>query len=421
MSINKDVLKKCLIDKQREVDEAVMINRPLNLEDNGNYVIVGVRHAGKSYLLYQRVRQLQASGMGWDEILFVDFEDERLAEFQTEDFDNLLDAHLELYGKKPVVFLDEVQNIPHWDKFVRRLADAKYRVYVTGSNAKMLSKEVATTLGGRFFIYDAYPYSFAEYLAAQNVELKERWQYDTLLRSEVKRHLNEYFYYGGLPEILSFKNKRAMLSSLYQKIYLGDICARNSIKNDRVMNILIKKMAESVKQPLSFNRLKNVITSTGLSISVPTAIDYTEYAADSWLILPMENEVGKLSEKESQKKYYFVDNGILNLFLMNGETSLLENMVAVELCRRYGKDNVYYLNADKEIDFLVPEEKLAIQVSYNIVNQSTWEREVSSMTKYAKGHSDWKCQLITYDEELSVDATLEVLPVWKWLLGIETK
>ena len=130
------------------MDEAVIVNRPVEFEENGNYVIVGVRHAGKSYLLYQRVRQLQAAGKGWDEILFVDFEDERLAEFQTEDFNSLLEAYLELYGKKPVVFLDEVQNIPHWDKFVRRLADAKYRVYATGSNAKMLSKEVATTLGG---------------------------------------------------------------------------------------------------------------------------------------------------------------------------------------------------------------------------------------------------------------------------------
>lgn len=96
-------------------------------------------------------------------------------------------------------------------------------------------------------------------------------------------------------------------------------------------------MAESVKQPLSYNRLKNVIVTTGSSISVPTTIDYVDYASDSWLILPMENEVGKLTEKEMQKKYYFVDNGLLNLFLMNSETSLLENMVAVELCRRFGK------------------------------------------------------------------------------------
>jgi predicted AAA+ superfamily ATPase len=406
-----------LQDKRDEIDNAEIIFRPFDFEEKGNYVFVGVRHVGKSYMMYQRVKQLQASGIGWDEILFVDFEDERLAEFQTEDFNSLLGAHLELYGKKPVVFLDEVQNIPHWDKFVRRLADAKYRVYVTGSNAKMLSKEIATTLGGRFFIYDAYPYSFKEYLAAKQVELMEHWEYDTIQRSEVKRHLNEYFYYGGLPEILAFKNKRAMLSSLYQKIYLGDICARNNIKNDRVLNILIKKMAESVKQPLSYNRLKNVIVATGSPISVPTTIDYADNAADSWLILPMENEVGKLTEKETQKKYYFIDNGLLNLFLMNSETSLLENMVAVELCRRFGKKNVYYLNAEKEIDFIVPEEKLAIQVSYSIKDDSTYNREVAPLVKYAKAHNDWKCLLITYDED-STEEGISVVPVWKWLIGV---
>ena len=131
------------------------------------------------------------------------------------------------------------------------------------------------------------------------------------------------------------------ITAVCQKIYLGDICARNNIKNDRVLNILIKKMAESVKQPLSYNRLKNVIVATGSPISVPTTIDYAGYAADSWLILPMENEVGKLTEKETQKKFYFIDNGLLNLFLMNSETLLLENMVAVELCRRFGKKNVF--------------------------------------------------------------------------------
>ena len=415
MGISKDIIKQCIVSKQSEIDEAEIINRPIDFEPNGNYVIVGVRHVGKSYLLYQRVRQLKVEGKGWDEILFVDFEDERLAELQTEDLNTLLEVHLELYGKKPILFLDEIQNVRHWDKFVRRLADAKYRVYVTGSNAKMLSKDVATTLGGRFFIYDVYPYSLKEYLAAQHFTLKEHWQYDTAQRSEVKRHLRDYFYFGGLPEILLFRNKRAMLSSLYQKIYLGDICARNSIKNDRVLNILIKKMAESVKQPLSFNRLKNVIVSTGCSISVPTTIDYVGYVSDSWLVVPMENEVGKLSEKETQKKYYFIDNGLLNLFLTNPETSLLENMVAIELCRRYGKDHVFYLNVDKEIDFLVPDARLAIQVSYSIADEKTKERELSPLVRYSKQHPDWQCLLITYDEE-GTENGIDVVPVWKWLL-----
>lgn len=182
-----------------------------------------------------------------------------------------------------------------------------------------------------------------------------------------------------------------------------------------MLNILIKKMAESVKQPLSYNRLKNVIVSTGSPISVPTTIDYAGYAADSWLILPMENEVGKLTEKETQKKYYFIDNGLLNLFLMNSETSLLENMVAVELCRRFGKENVFFLNAEKEIDFIVPEEKLAIQVSYSIKDETTYNREVSPLAKYAKAHEDWKCLLITYDEE-GTEEGIPVVPVWKWLM-----
>ena len=132
----------------------------------------------------------------------------------------------------------------------------------------------------------------------------------------------------------------------------------------------------------------------------------------------MENEVGKLTEKETQKKYYFIDNGLLNLFLMNAETSLLENMVAVELCRRYGKNNVFYLNAEKEIDFIVPDKKLAIQVSYSITDQMTKDREVPPLVKYAKAHEDWQCLLITYDEE-STEQGIPVVPVWKWMMGGE--
>lgn len=192
-------------------------------------------------MMYQRVKQLLSEGVGWDEILFVDFEDERLAEADAMDLNLFLETHLEAYGKKPYIFGDEVQNVEHWEKFVRRLANSKYRLYITGSNAKMLSKDVATTLGGRFFIVDVYPYSFQEYLAVNDVPPSSGWEYSTLERSKILRMFNEYFYYGGLPEVHRMKSKRAMLSSLYQKIYLADICQRNSIKNDKVLNILIKK------------------------------------------------------------------------------------------------------------------------------------------------------------------------------------
>lgn len=419
MAISKDLIRQCLRDMRDEIEGAEVIARPLDFEDKGNYVFVGVRHVGKSYMLYQRVKQLLSQGTGWDEILFVDFEDERLAEVEAADLNTFIEVHLEQYGKRPYVFLDEIQNIPHWDKFVRRLVNNKYTVYVTGSNAKMLSKDVATTLGGRFFIVDVYPYSFREFLTATGIILSDGWQYSTIEKSMVMKAFREYFYFGGLPEITSFRQKRSMLSSLYQKIYLGDICKRNLIKNDRSLSILVKKIAESVKQPLSFNRLRNVVVSAGCQLSVPTTIDYVGYAEDSWLLLPIGNELAKLADRESQKKYYFIDNGLLNLFLLNPETSLLENLVAIHLCRVYGRENVSYYKADKEIDFVVPEHRLAIQVSYSIQDADTWQREVSPLLTFAKAHADWRLSIITFDEEDIIEkseAKIDAIPIWKWLL-----
>lgn len=412
-------MRNCLRDVRDEIMAAEIVERHFRFEPRGNYVFVGLRHVGKSYMMYQRVKELLSQGVDWDEILFVNFEDERLAEMDTSDLNTLLELHLETYGKRPYIFLDEIQNIPYWDKFVRRLANAKYNVYVTGSNARMLSKDVATTLGGRFFIVDVYPFSFHEYLEACGLTLPADWQHSTLERSRVLKAFNDYFRFGGLPETVNYKQKRPLLSSLYQKIYLGDICRRNNIKNDKILNILIKKMAESVKQPLSFNRLRNIVVSTGCSLSVPTAIDYVEYAIDSWLILPMENEVAKLADRESQRKYYFVDNGLLNLFLTNPDTSLLENLVAVELCRRYGRDKVAFLKATTEIDFVVDEERLAIQVSFAMQQDDTLQREMQPLVAFAKAHADWRTIVVTYDEQRTLETDglrIEVVPVWQWLL-----
>lgn len=418
MSISKETIRRCIHDKRSEIEAANIIDRHFEYEENGNYVMVGVRHAGKSYMLYQRVRQLLAEGHRWDEILFVDFDDERLAEFQPEDFNSLIETHLETYGKKPYIFLDEIQNIPHWEKFARRLANEKYHVYITGSNARMLSKDIATTLGGRYFIVDVYPYSFNEFLAAKEMHLDKDWEYSTLQKSQVIRLFDEYFHFGGLPEIPYFSMKRQLLSSLYQKIYLGDICQRNNIRNSKVLNIIIKKLAESVKQPISYNRLKNVVVSTGCQTTIPTVIDYSGYAEDSWLLIPIENELSKLADKESNKKYYFIDNGILNLFIVNDETSLLENLVAIHLCRTYGRENISYFNAGKEIDFVVSEARLAVQVSYSIQEPSTYEREVTPLIKFADNHPDWSLTIVTYDEAASIPASnsaIRVVPAWKWM------
>ena len=421
MSVNRNIIRQCIIDKREEIASLDVVERPFVFEDCANYVFVGLRRVGKTYMLYQRLNQLLRDGVDRKNILFVNFEDERLSEMQAEDLNSILEVHYEMSGSdiKPVLFFDEIQNVNHWDKFVRRLADSKYTIYVTGSNAKMLSSDVVTTLGGRFLIYDVFPYSFEEQLKARNVDIDEDWKFSTIQQSKMNAYFSEYFKYGGLPEIINYKDKRSMLQSLYQKIYLGDICARNNIRNSKVMGLLIKKLAESVKQPTSYNRLQNIIKSTGQSVTVNTVIDYLSFAVDSWLILPIENGYAKIGERESVKKYYFIDNGILNLFLVDSETSLLENFVAVTLCKKYGRENVVYLKGDKEIDFYIDETNTAIQVSYSIKDDSTRNREVDALYRYAQTNRDVKLMIVTWEEKehLVVDGiSIEVVPVLDWIL-----
>ncbi|MGM9837476.1 MAG: ATP-binding protein [Paludibacteraceae bacterium] len=398
MAISKEILSECIIEQREMVDGAKIVQRPYEFEEKANYVFVGVRHVGKSYLLYQRIRQLIQNGHGWDEILFCNFDDERLAEVTSDDLNTLLEWHYSHSDKKPYIFLDEIQRIEHWELFARRLANEKYLVYITGSNAKMLSSEIATTLGGRYIIQEVYPYSFSEYLNACNVHLSADWQFSTRKRAEVYRFFNDYFYYGGLPEMVDYKQKRPMLSSLYQKIYLGDICARYRINDARPLSILVKKMAESVCQPVSYRRLHNIVVSTGSEISLPKVIDYVSHIEESWLAVHLENELARLADKESVRKYYFIDTGLLNLFLLHGEPMLLENLVAIELCRRYGRDSVSYYNAGAEIDFVVEEAKLAIQVCYRLANDDTQTREFAPLIKFAEKHTDWQLLVVTFDE-----------------------
>lgn len=420
MAISKELLRECIIDQREMVANARIVSRPYRFEDNGCYVLVGIRHAGKSYLLYQRIQELLQNGHSWEDILFLNFDDERIAEFNTEDFNTLMELHYTYSQKKPVLFLDEIQRIPHWEMFARRLANEKHIVYITGSNAKMLSQEIATTLGGRYLIRHIYPYSFSEFLQSKSIPIRYDGQYSTRQRGEIKRLFNEYFYYGGLPEISEFTDKRQVLSSLYQKIYLGDICARHNIADTRALSILIKKIAESIKQPISYRRLHHILESTGSKISLPKVVDYIEHTEESWLVLSVQNEIARLADKESTKKYYFADNGLLNLFLLKGETSPLENIVAIELMRRYGYDRVSYYNAGSEIDFVVEDAHIALQVSYDLQNEETLTRELTPLRKFKVSHPDWQCIIITFDTTATLDTDKEpiiALPVWQWLLS----
>lgn len=421
--MDKELLKSVIADNQIEIPQYRVEPRDFAFEEFGNYVFVGIRRAGKSYLLYQRIQQMLASGTGWDEMLYINFEDERLEGMGREDLNLLLEVHMEMYGKRPALFLDEIQNVEGWEKFARRLADAKYRACITGSNAKMLSSEIQTTLGGRYITMNVYPYSFKEYLAANRITLAPTTLYATESRATVLRSFDDYFRFGGFPEGAGLKVKRDYLTSVYQKIYLGDIAARHAVANTFALRVLFKKLAESVKQPLSFSRLANIVSSTGAKVGKSTVINYLEYAKDAWLVTPVHNIAGKLVEKETTPKYYFTDNGILSLFLIDAETSLLENLVAVTLLRKFGReDAVFFYGKNVEVDFYLPETETAIQVCYSLADAETFERETKALVSLCKVLPCKRLLVITRNEERSVEAggrQVEVLPAWKWLLQDE--
>jgi predicted AAA+ superfamily ATPase len=416
--MDKNVIKTLIVEYQQFISKVSLIEREIHLSPQLNYVFVGLRRAGKSFLMYQQIQNLLKEGHSIEEILYFNFEDDRLADVTVEDLDLIKVCYEELYPHRPIFFLDEIQIVEHWEKFGRRLADQKYRVYITGSNAKMLSSEIATTLGGRYMIQNVYPYSFPEYLKANNVTIDPMWYFKN--RAEIVRSFSEYFYYGGLPELglVEGIEKRQWLSNLFNKIFFGDLITRYSIRNDLAMKVLIRKLAESVKQPSSFNRLANIVSSTGTKASTDTIIDYIEFLQATWLIFSIENYASKLTEKVSNKKYYFIDNGLLNLFLIDPVTSLLENLVAISLKKRY-EEELYFYHQNIEVDFYIPTHALAIQVSYSLKDESTRKREITALLKMAGAIEIDKLIIITYDENETIieeGREITVIPIWQWLL-----
>ena len=363
--MDKRIAKLLIAENQRMIQNVEMVKRNISFESHSNYVLVGLRRAGKSYLLYQRAQEMIAQGHLPEEILYFNFEDDRLENLQLSDLDAIKQAYEEMYGHQPIFMLDEIQIIDGWEKFARRLADQKYRVYITGSNAKMLSSEISTTLGGRYMVQPVFPFSFQEYLTAQHFSLPAQWEY--LQNSDLKRAFLEYFHIGGLPELVIVDNqfKREWLGNLYNKIYFGDLITRYGIRNPLAMKTLIRKLSESVKQPQSYNRLANLVSTVAGKVKQETIVDYLRYIKDTCLIFSIENICAKLQDRMSNQKYYFIDNVFLSLFLFDPEASLLENLVAIHLHEKYGEDLFYYYD-NVEVDFCLFEHQCAFQVSYSI-------------------------------------------------------
>lgn len=416
--MNRDVLKQIIIDQKEMYLGNPLISRDYDLEENVNYCFVGIRRTGKSYMMYQQIHDLMNDGISSSQIVYVNFEDERLLEISVDDLNTILELGIEFSGSKgkPYLFLDEIQNVDGWEKFVRRVADMKYRINITGSNSKMLSKEIASTLGGRFMIVNVFPYSFKEYLSANHIENIILDQLGTKKRADIVSQYEQYVTYGAFPELVDIKNKRPFLNNIYQTVYLQDTITRNKITNDFAVRLILKKIAESVTKALSFNRLTNIVKSAGISIGKQTVINYVGHMLDSYLIFSLQN----YASKKTSPKYYFMDTGLLGLMLLDCRTARLENLVAVELIRRYGFENVYFFENNIEVDFYVPSENLAIQVSMQVLEDvDTLERETKAFVKLNQFIPDTKCLLVTNSEETKLNCDgikIDVVPAWKWLL-----
>jgi len=411
--ISLEKLKKIIVESREYIETVELIPRDTIIEKNANYVFTGQRRAGKTFFLYQLIKQHPEK-----DYLFINFEDERLIEFSVSDFDNLLQAHFQLYGGKPIVYFDEVQNIIGWEKFCRRIADQGYQLFITGSNAMMLSSEIATILGGRFLTHEIQPLSFSEYLHFNKVTLKNDFAYSKQ-KNELLSLQDSYLYFGGLPECIHYADKRNYLSNIYQKVFFGDILARHKLKNDFALKLLIKKMAESVNNETSFTRLRNIIQSANIKVGTSTLIEYSGYLEESFLVFNISNFTAKFAEKESKKKFYFSDTGILNLFLFDQKTKLLENMIYLELRRRYAEP-LYYYKRNLELDFYLPEKELLIQSCYSMAEYDTRQREIKAVLAAMKELRINKATIITIDEDEEVNVNghqINIIPFWKWALS----
>lgn len=417
--VTQETLRKVIVEYQQFLATVELHERNYAFEPKGKYVMVGVRHAGKSYLLYQRARQLMAEGHSVEEICYVNFDDERLTEMKVADFDGILTAYRSLFDKTPILFFDEIQNVEGWERFARRLANEKYQVFITGSNARMLSREIATTLGERYLMQEVMPYSFPEYLRASGVALGTNWRYGRDAGT-VARLCEAYFRFGGFPEVLEHANKRTWLNGLYGRIFFSDMIVRNGIKNEAALRLTVHKLAESVGQPAAYNRIANLVKAAGASTSTVSVQDYVRFMRESCLVFSLANSAAKFAERESVKKHYFIDNGLLNIFLTNPDSALLENVCAVTLHRVYG-DALRFYRRNAEVDFHVPDEGLAVQACWSMSDPTTRARELGALAKL-NARSPLKRMVVVTREESEVvklpdGGTVEIVPLADWLLA----
>ncbi|QQS61176.1 MAG: ATP-binding protein [Candidatus Moraniibacteriota bacterium] len=415
MTFKRDLLEEVVADQalsfaSRNRGIARLVNFDNHKKSKMITVISGVRRSGKSTLLSQFFDLL---GGGH----YLNFDDERLSEFVLEDFRTLLSI---FDGKKEsdTFFFDEIQNVSGWERFVRRLHDEGKKVFVTGSNATLLSGELGTHLTGRYKKIELYPFSFSEYICFKEINITDKTSKNC---AKIVRGFDEYAEMGGFPGFL-LENDREILQRIYEDILYRDLLVRFQIREVEAFRKLASFLFANVGKNIGYSSLKNIL---GFA-SATSVKNYVSFLEESFLLFEMRKYDASLKKQYvSEKKIYAVDNGLRNAISFSASEDrgrMLENAVYMEL-RRRGKD-VFFFKEKRECDFVVRKGiriAEAIQVCENISDLETKDREVSGLVEAMNVLHLSSGTIITRYEEETIEIEgkkIYIVPAWKWFLEI---
>ena len=429
----KDVIKSLIITKQREIPFA-MFNREYALPVNSKSIVtvVGVRRCGKSSRMQLTINALVKNGVSPETILWVGFDDERLAGMKVSDLDEVLESYRELYPaqdlKDVFMFFDEIQLIDNWELFVIRVFKSYCKnIFVSGSNAKMLSQEIATTLRGWSIEEETYPLSFMEYCQFTGTKTHHLTEQET---THLCLKWDEYCMESAFPEIVLTESKSLRdkkLQGYFDAMLFRDLVERHNIGNTGVLRYFIKRLMNNITKPTSINAIYNDIKSQGLKISKDDLYLWADYVCECFMFLRISKYTPSLvEEQQSLRKYYFIDNGLRQSVLLpqsddNGK--LLENAVLLHLYRRRQPfDKITYFSGTKECDFVVQQEqqvKALYQVCWKMQDTLTMQREIDGIIEASKVTQCDNLFIITHDNEdiiIQEGKTISIIPAWKWMM-----
>lgn len=384
-------------------------------DDKEIVVISGVRRCGKSTFLNELRKILPEKNY------YLNFDDDRLMHFSVDDFQALLELFIMNFGEQKTCYFDEIQNVEGWERFVNRLYEAGYKIFITGSNAKMLSRELGTFLTGRYYRTEIFPFSFSEYLDFKKVKLDSKMIFSTKGKARLYTLFNDYFNNGGFPAYIESKNPQ-YLKSLYESIIYKDVLVRNKLTNEKQILELVYYLVTNVAKTVSFNNLADVI-GVGSSTTVK---NYIEFLQDTYLLFMVPKFDYSLKKQiQNPKKVYFIDNAMvkqLGFRFSEDSGRMLENMVYIELRRR--QKEVYYHRGKYECDFVVREGATiteAYQVTFVFENAETRKRELNGLLDALNAYNLDKGYILTDDEEAEFEENgkkIKVMMAWRWMLGV---